>query len=101
MNIGGVDIGRDGQREGWTEGGIERGRYGHPSLCPSFPLHVWKERWTEGRMERGRDGQRDVWIEGGMDRGWLDRGGMGIEWVGQWEGWTEGWIEGGMDRAKN
>ena len=52
-------------------------------------------------MERGRDGQRDVWIEGGMDRGWLDRGGMGIEWFGQSEGWTEGWIEGGMDRAKD
>ena len=57
MNIGGVDIGRDGQREGWTEGGIERGRYGHPSLCPFL------------RMYGRREGQREGWREGGMGRG--------------------------------
>jgi hypothetical protein len=93
---------RGGHREGWSEGRMDRGRNRESavwtSLPLSFPLHVWKEGRAEGRLERGRDGQRDVWIEGGMDRGWLDRGGMGIEWFGQWEGWTE---VRGMDRGRD
>jgi hypothetical protein len=51
LNPGGMDRGRDGQRDGWTEGGINRGMDGyHPFLCPSsfcpsltlpfFPLSI-------------------------------------------------------------
>ena len=62
-----MERGRDGEREGWREGGMERGRDGE------------KEGWRERGMERGRDGEREGWRERGMEgemSKWDEDGGM-------------------------
>jgi len=89
---------RGGHREGWSDGRMDRGRDRESAVWTSLPLSILPSACMEGGMGRGKDGEREGWAEGCMDRGWLDRGGMGIEWFGQWEGWTE---VRGMDRGRD
>ena len=68
MDRGMCEYGQCGQREGWTEGLMDRGRDVHTTLSP-IPPSIHPSVCMKGRMDRGKGGQREEWTEGRMDRG--------------------------------